>query len=680
MAKAVPDEVIRRVEALRREINDHNYRYYVLNSPVITDAEYDALMRELRELEAAYPELVTPDSPTQRVGAEPAEGFVRVRHPAPILSLDNAFSGDDLRAWVERIRKLLPPETPLDFVVEPKFDGLTVVLTYEDGLFVQGATRGDGEVGEEITANLRTVRSLPLRIPVADDQELPYPLPHRLVVRGEALMFIEDFRRFNREQEEKGEKTFANPRNAAAGSLRQLDPRITASRPLRLYCYAIVDADGPTPPTQWETLAYLRALGFPVTEHIARFDTIEEVIAYCEAWIEKRDTLPFEADGMVVKVNDLRVAAQLGVVGKAPRGAIAFKFPAREATTKVLDIRVNVGRTGVLTPYAVLEPVQIGGVTVRKATLHNFEDLARKDVRIGDTVILKRAGDVIPYIVGPIKDLRDGDEVPYTPPDRCPSCGEPVFRPPDEVAVYCINAACPAQLVRRIAYFASRGAMEIETLGERTAALLVEKGLVRDVADLYTLTKEDLLQLEGFADKKAENLLAAIEASKDRPLERLLTGLGIRYVGGVVAEILARHFGSIDALAQASQEELEQIEGIGPRIAQAVVQWFRRPRHREIIEKLRRAGVRLMAERPVEEGPKPLEGLTFVITGTLSRPRDEIAALIERHGGRVTGSVSRRTSYLIVGESPGGTKYRRAQELGIPMIGEAELMAMLEGR
>ena len=680
MAKMIPEDVIRRVEALRREINYHNYRYYVLNSPVITDAEYDALMQELRELEAAYPELVTPDSPTQRVGAEPAEGFVRVRHPAPILSLDNAFSGDDLRAWVERIRKLLPPDTPLDFVVEPKFDGLTVVLTYEDGLFVQGATRGDGEVGEEITANLRTVRSLPLRIPVAEDRELPYPLPHRLVVRGEALMFIEDFRRFNREQEEKGEKTFANPRNAAAGSLRQLDPRITASRPLRLYCYAIVDADGPTPPTQWETLAYLRTLGFPVTEHIARFDTIEEVIAYCEAWIEKRDTLPFEADGMVVKVNDLRVAAQLGVVGKAPRGAIAFKFPAREATTKVLDIRVNVGRTGVLTPYAVLEPVRIGGVTVRKATLHNFEDLARKDVRIGDTVILKRAGDVIPYIVGPIKDLRDGDEVPYAPPDRCPSCGEPVFRPPDEVAVYCINAACPAQLVRRIAYFASRGAMEIETLGEKTAALLVERGLVRDVADLYFLTKEDLLSLEGFADKKAENLLAAIEASKDRPLERLLTGLGIRYVGGVVAEILARHYGSIEALAQASQEELEQIEGVGPRIAQAVVQWFQRPRHREIIEKLRRAGVRLTAERPVEEGPKPLEGLTFVITGTLSRPRGEIAALIEQHGGRVTGSVSRRTSYLIVGESPGGTKYRRAQELGVPMIGEAELMAMLEGR
>ncbi|HHH41523.1 MAG TPA: NAD-dependent DNA ligase LigA, partial [Chloroflexi bacterium] len=646
MAKMIPEDVIRRVEALRREINYHNYRYYVLNSPVITDAEYDALMQELRELEAAYPELVTPDSPTQRVGAEPAEGFVRVRHPAPILSLDNAFSGDDLRAWVERIRKLLPPDTPLDFVVEPKFDGLTVVLTYEDGLFVQGATRGDGEVGEEITANLRTVRSLPLRIPVAEDRELPYPLPHRLVVRGEALMFIEDFRRFNREQEEKGEKTFANPRNAAAGSLRQLDPRITASRPLRLYCYAIVDADGPTPPTQWETLAYLRTLGFPVTEHIARFDTIEEVIAYCEAWIEKRDTLPFEADGMVVKVNDLRVAAQLGVVGKAPRGAIAFKFPAREATTKVLDIRVNVGRTGVLTPYAVLEPVRIGGVTVRKATLHNFEDLARKDVRIGDTVILKRAGDVIPYIVGPIKDLRDGDEVPYAPPDRCPSCGEPVFRPPDEVAVYCINAACPAQLVRRIAYFASRGAMEIETLGEKTAALLVERGLVRDVADLYFLTKEDLLSLEGFADKKAENLLAAIEASKDRPLERLLTGLGIRYVGGVVAEILARHYGSIEALAQASQEELEQIEGVGPRIAQAVVQWFQRPRHREIIEKLRRAGVRLTAERPVEEGPKPLEGLTFVITGTLSRPRGEIAALIEQHGGRVTGSVSRRTSYL----------------------------------
>jgi len=674
----VPEEVRKRVEELRREINYHNYRYYVLNAPVISDAEYDALMRELRRLEGQYPELVTPDSPTQRVGAPPAEEFARVRHPAPILSLDNAFGPDEARAWLERISKLLPPGTRLDFVVEPKIDGLSVVLHYRDGVFVLGATRGDGETGEDITPNLRTLRQLPLRIPVHPDGPTPPPY---LVVRGEAFMTVHDFEEFNRRQAERGEKTFANPRNAAAGSLRQLDSRITARRPLSLLCYQVIAYEGePAPPTtQWELLQYLRALGFPVTEHAARFDDLEAAIAYCEEWAGKRDTLPYEADGMVIKVNDLRVAADLGVVGRAPRGAIAYKFPAREATTKLLEIRVNVGRTGVLTPYAVLEPVRIGGVTVSKATLHNFDYIAEKDIREGDRVIVKRAGDVIPQIVGPIVDVRTGAEQPYRPPDRCPVCGEPVIRPPDEVAIYCVNAACPAQLVRRIAYFASRGAMDIETLGEKTAKLLVDHRLVGDVGDLYYLKKEDLLQLEGFAEKKAENLLAGIEASKDRPFSRVLTGLGIRYVGGVVAEILARHFGSVDALAAATQEELEAIEGIGPRIAGAVVDWFHRPRHRKIVEKLRRAGVRLAEEAPAVGAQRvaPLQGLTFVITGTLSRPREEIAEMIERYGGKVTGSVSRKTDYLIVGENPGGTKYRRAQELGVPMIHEARLWEMV---
>jgi len=668
----VSQEARNRVEELRREINEHNYRYYVLNAPTVSDAEYDRLMVELRRLEEQHPELVTPDSPTQRVGAPPAEEFVRVRHPAPILSLDNAFGGDEVRAWLERISRLLPADTRLDFVVEPKIDGLTVVLHYRDGVLVQGATRGDGETGEEITANLRTIRSLPLRIPAGLDG--PPPPPY-LVVRGEAFMTLRDFERFNRRQEERGERTFANPRNAAAGSLRQLDSNVTARRPLSLLCYAVVTWEGePAPPSsQWELLDYLRTLGFPVPEQAVHFDDIEDVISFCERWAGDRDTLPYEADGLVIKVNDLRLAEDLGVVGRAPRGAVAFKFPGREEMTTLEEIRVNVGRTGALTPYAVLKPVNIGGVTVRKATLHNFDYIAERDIRVGDRVVVKRAGDVIPQIVGPVVEARSGAERVYRPPDRCPVCGEPVENPEGEVTVYCINAACPAQLVRRLSYFASRSAMDIETLGEKTAALLVDKGLVQDVADLYSLRAEDLVSLEGFAEKKAENLIAGIAASKEQPLNRVLAALGIRYVGATVADILARHYGSLDALAAATKEELQAVEGVGPRIAEAVIDWFDRPRHRQIVEKLRRAEVRLVAELPAETGPQPLAGLTFVITGTLSRPRDEVAATIEAYGGKVTGSVSGRTDYVIVGESPGGTKYRRAQELGVPMIDEAEL-------
>jgi len=670
-----------RLEELRRLINYHNYRYYVLNAPVIPDAEYDRLFRELEELEAKYPEWVTPDSPTQRVGGEPLEKFEKVRHPAPILSLANAMNADEVRDWLKRISKLLPAGVTVDdleFVVEPKIDGLTVVLHYEDGLFVLGATRGNGEVGENITANLRTVKSLPLRIPVDPDGP---PAPPRLVVRGEAYMPPDRFEELNRQLEAAGQKTFANPRNAAAGSLRQLDPTITASRPLDLFTYAIVAATGIEITAQWEVLQYLRSMGFPTPPHTAKFDNIEDAIAYCQEWAQKRETLGFEADGMVIKINDLRVQEALGVVGKDPRGAIAFKFPARQAVTKLLDIQINVSRTGALNPLAVLQPVRIGGVTVQHASLHNADEIARKDIRVGDQVIVERAGDVIPYVVGPIPELRTGEERVFRMPDRCPVCGGPVERPEGEVTYYCVNPDCPAKLVDWVEHFASRGAMDIEGFGSRQAEQFVQAGLIKDVADFYYLKREDILALEGFAEKSTDNLLAAIEASKNRPLWRLLVALGIRYVGSTVAQLLTQYYHSIDELMATTQEELEAIPGLGPQTARSIVEWFANPRHRALIEKLRRAGVRMeeREEREERERPRPLEGLTFVITGTLpGLSRQEAKALIEAHGGKVTGSVSRKTDYLVVGENPGGTKYRKAQELGVPMIDAAKLMEMIE--
>jgi DNA ligase (NAD+) len=668
----------KRIEGLRRQINYHGYRYYVLDDPVIPDAAYDALVQELQELEAAHPEWITPDSPTQRVGGEPLDKFEKVRHPAPILSLGSTAEVQGVYDWLERISKLLPAGvtvTDLEYAVEPKIDGLTVVLHYLGGVFVQGATRGDGEIGEDITANLRTVKSLPLRIPASPDG----PPPARLVVRGEAYMPIDKFEEFNRRQEEVGEKTFANPRNAAAGSLRQLDPRIAAARPLDLFCYAVVDAEGVELDTQWEVLAYLREMGFPVCEDVAKFDDLEEVMAYCQEWMKRRDTLNYEADGAVIKINGLRIQAALGFVGKDPRGALAFKFPGREATTEILDIGINVGRTGTLNPYAKLEPVKLGGVTIKQATLHNFEDMARKDIRLGDTVIVKRAGDVIPYVVGPIVELRTGEEQPFEIPERCPACGEPVVKPEGEVAIYCVNAACPAQLVRRIEYFVSRGAMDIEGFGTRMAQLFVDKGLLKDVADFYYLDRDEILALEGFAEKATDNLLAAIEASKTRPLARIIAALGIRGVGSTIAELLTGHYSSIDELMAATQEELEAIEGLGPHIAGNIVEWFSRERHQKLIEKLRRAGVRLAEEKRERSAEElPLAGLTFVITGTLpTMSRDAATDLVREHGGKVTGSVSSKTDYLLVGEAPGGTKYRKAQQLGVPVIDEAKLMQMI---
>lgn len=675
------DPLRQRYEELKAQIHYHNYRYHVLDAPLISDAEFDRLMAELRRIEAEHPEWVTPDSPTQRAGGLPLEKFEKVRHPAPILSLANAFNAEEVRAWFERIRKLDARVEHTAFVVEPKIDGLSVVLHYQDGMFVQGATRGDGEIGEDITPNLRTVRALPLRIPLSDPGN--HPLPRRVVVRGEAFILIKDFEALNRKLEEAGERTYLNPRNTAAGSLRQLDPQITASRPITLLVYQIVaweDEKLPPPATQWETLETLRAWGFPVTDIARRCQSLEEAIAYAESWARQRDRLPFEADGMVIKIDDLRLAAELGFVGKDPRGAIAFKFPAREVTTTLREIRVNVGRTGVLTPYAVLDPVEIGGVIVERATLHNFDYIAEKDIRPGDRVWVKRAGDVIPYVIGPVIEARRGDEKPYVPPAYCPVCHQPVEHFEGEVAWYCVNAACPAQLVRNLEHFVSRSAMDIAGLGIKIVEQLVEAGLVHDVADLYTLRKEDLLRLEGFAEKKAQNLLNAIQASKSRSLARLINALGIRGVGEVTAAELARHYPDLDALAKASVEELMQIEGIGPNTAQAIVDWFSRPRNQRVLEKLKAAGVWPRSEMAAPSGTAALAGLTFVITGTLKNfTREDAKAFIEAHGGKVTDSVSRNTNYLVVGENP-GSKLQKARQLGIPLLDEESLQRLIRER
>ena len=676
--KQSPSKLLERLEQLRREINYHNYRYHVLDDPVISDYEFDRLWIELRQIEAEHPDLVTPDSPTQRVGSQPVAKFTKVRHPVAILSLANAFGSQEARDWFDRILKLDPRVAQTDYVVEPKIDGLTVVLHYRDGRFVQGATRGDGEIGEEVTANLRTVRALPLRIPA--DPLGPQPPPY-LVVRGEVFISIKDFEALNQRLEESGEKTYLNPRNTASGSLRQLDPALTASRPLNLLTYAVVAGEGRLPSTQWETLAYLRSLGFPVTQNATRHSSINQAIAECESWKDRREQLPFEADGMVIKINDLSLAESLGFVGKDPRGALAYKFPAQEVTTTLLDIGVNVGRTGVLTPYAMLEPVDIGGVVVKQATLHNFDYIAEKDIRVGDRVRVKRAGEVIPYVIGPVEALRTGQEKAYQPPEVCPACGEPVENLEGEVAWYCVNASCPEQLIRNVEHFVSRGTMDIVGLGIKIVEQLIESGLVHDVADLYTLHRGDLLKLEGFAGKKADNLLSSIEVSRSQPLSRLVSALGIRGVGEVVAADLARYFPDLEALYRASIDDLQSIEGIGPNIAEAIVDWFDRPTNQKMLQKLRPAGVWPRAETvSIPSGEQPLDGLVFVVTGTLpTLSREQAKEYIQEHGGKVTDSVSKNTSYLVVGEAA-GSKLAKAKELGVPILDEAGLVRMVEAK
>ena len=661
---------------LKKDLGYYSYRYYVLSEPVISDVEYDKKYHELKAVEAEHPDWVAPDSPTQRIGSPVSGKFEKVAHPAPILSLANAFNMDDLRAWYERMLKLDDRVGSTSFVLEPKYDGLTVVLHYENGLLVRGVTRGDGLIGEDITSNVRTLPSIPLQIPVEGDLQVP----QRLVVRGEVLMFLEDFEVLNTKLQEAGEKTYVNPRNTASGSLRQLDPAITASRPLRIFCYDIVYAsnDIALPQTQWETLQYLKDLGFPTSDASQFAETIEKVINNWPDWLDNRDKLKFEIDGVVVKMDDHALVADLGFVGKDPRGAIAIKFPAREVTTTLEEIRVNVGRTGVLTPYAVLTPVEIGGVMVKQATLHNFDFIAEKDIREGDRVFVKRAGDVIPYVVGPIKDMRSGKEITYVPPETCPTCNMPVEHLSGEVAWYCVNASCPAQLIRNLEHYVSRGAMDIVGLGIKIVEQLIENGLIKDVADLYTLKSDDLLNLEGYAEKKVENVLAAIAASKQQPLNRLITALGINGVGEVMAMDLAGRFTDLDALKAAGMEELESIDGVGPNIAQAIVDWFENPVNIVLLEKLRTVGVWPVADVSTKESDaQDLAGLTFVITGTLPNyGRDDMKALIQEHGGKVTGSVSKKTNYVVVGENA-GSKADKAQELNVPMITEADLLGMI---
>jgi DNA ligase (NAD+) len=678
-----------RYEELKQQIAFHLHRYHVLDDPIISDAEYDKLWDEFKAIEAEHPDWITPDSPSRRAGHTPSEKFEKVKHPRPILSLANAFGAEDARAWFDRIRKIDDRVERAQFIVEPKIDGLSVVLHYRNGIFSQGATRGDGEVGEDITANLRTVRAIPLKVPV-DSSRLSvvskppttnHLLPTHLVVRGEVFIPNHEFESLNQRLAEAGEKTYLNPRNTAAGSLRQLDPAITAARPLTILVYQIVYADGVVPDSQWELLEWLKALGFPVTDIAKKFDDLNSAIAYTETWDKRRDELGYEADGMVIKIDDLKLADELGFVGKDPRGAIAFKFPAREVTTTLNDIGVAVGRTGVLTPFAILDPVEIGGVIVERATLHNFDFIAEKDIRVGDRVLIKRAGEVIPYVIGPVADARSGKEKKYIPPMSCPTCGQPVEHFEGEVAWYCVNAACPAQLVRNVEHFVSRGAMDINGLGIKIVEQLIAEGLVNDVADLYSLTKNQLLALEGFADKKAQNLLEAIEASKAQTLQRVITALGIHGVGEVSAGDLAKAFGSLDTLSSVSGDDLQTVEGIGPNIAESIVDWFARKENRKILAKLKSAGVDPIGGQSSivnRQSSMTLEGLTFVITGTLpTLSRDDAKALIESHGGKVTDSVSKKTSYLVLGENP-GSKFEKAKSLGVKIVGEEELRKLIE--
>jgi len=675
-----PEKDKERIEKLRAEINHHNYRYYVLDSPEVADAEYDGLMRELKALEEKYPQLLTPDSPTQRVGAAPVEAFGVVEHPLPLLSLGNAFSNEELVAWYNRISKLLDGRK-FNFACEHKIDGLAVALTYVNGKLTTGATRGDGLRGEDITQNLRTVRSIPLSV--------PEDAPPRFEVRGEVFLPRAGFEKLNRQRAEEGLPLFANPRNAAAGSVRQLDPRITARRPLDIYIYMLGWAEGKaTPPTHWETMDYLKSLGFKINPNNRLLETIEQVAEFHRTWEEKRESLRYEADGIVIKVNQLDLQVRLGDVGREPRWSIAYKFAAVEATTLLKSIEISVGRTGTLNPYAVLEPVSVGGVTIRQAALHNEDDIRRKDIRVGDNVIIRRAGEVIPEVVGPIKSKRSGKEKEFSLLDRiynkvakrpaCPVCGAEIFRPEGEVMYYCSNASCPAQAQQRIEHFASRGAMDIRGIGESQSAMLLKEGLVKDVSDLYYLKdkKERLLEIERMAELSVNNILAAIDKSKDRPLARVIFALGIRHVGSETAEILAGQFHGIDALAKASREGLMETESIGPKIADSIVAFFHAEENQRIIRRLKDAGVNLQEEAKTEN--LPLAGQEFVVTGRLEAfSRQEAETRIKALGGTAKDNVTRKTSYLVVGADPGGNKLSKARELGTKQINEKELISLL---
>jgi DNA ligase (NAD+) len=659
-----------RVEELREQVNHHLYRYHVLDDPEISDAEYDELIGQLRTFEDRFPELITPDSPTQRVGAAPADLFRPVQHRAPMLSLDNAFSEEELRAWGARVERGLAGAAAT-FVCELKIDGVACALTYEDGVLTQAATRGDGRVGEDITANVRTLKSIPRRLAVDDP-------PSVIEVRGEVYLPVKAFEEVNVELTEAGKRPFANPRNAAAGSLRQKDPNVTKSRPLKMWIHSFGAAEGIAFDSHSGFLAWAASVGLPVPDTTERVDSIEKILAFLKRWEKRRHSLDYEIDGDVIKVDDAKLQRRLGATSHAPRWAIAYKFPPEERTALLKDIDVHTGRTGKITPFAVLEPVVVGGVTITYATLHNEDETRRKDVRKGDTVIVRRAGDVIPEIVGPVLSKRPKNARRWRMPKRCPSCGTELIRIEGEADWRCPNkAGCPDQSVEWLFHFAGRGAMDIEGLGYMTVMSLLKEGLIQDPADIYSLTAEDLSRLDGFAEKSIENLLRAIEASKDRPIWRLLVGLNIRHVGSHVAEVLASAFRSIDAIAAASEDEIDAVPEIGPTVAATVRAWFDEEENLALIEKLRKAGVRLEDEAPPDTGPKPLEGTTIVLTGGLDTlSRDEAARLAQQAGARVSSSVSKKTDFVVAGENP-GSKYDQAMKLGIEVVDEREFLRRL---
>ena len=658
-----------RVGQLRKEIEHHDHEYYALDDPTIGDEEYDRLFRELLELEKEYPELAVPESISRRVGGEPQERFEKIEHQQSMLSLANAFDEAELWAFDKRVGNLLE-ETEIDFVTELKIDGMAVSLTYESGVLTTGATRGDGQIGENITANLKTIRPIPLKLKNGNN-------PKIVEVRGEAYIPISSFNRINEKRLEREENLFANPRNATAGALRQLDPRVTASRPLSFFAYAVGYIEGVDLQTQMQTIEQLRKWGFPVNPEYRHQPSIEEVVQFCQEWEGKRESLDYQIDGIVVKVNSLEHQSRLGVVSRDPRWAISYKFPDELATTTLLEIRINVGRSGALNPFAVLEPVQLGGVTIRTATLHNEADIRRKDIRVGDVVVVKRAGNVIPQVVGPVREKRMGNERRFVVPKNCPACDTPVMRQPEDAMAYCTNRNCPAQSLEALKHFVCQRAMDIRGLGPQTLEKLLELEFIRDPAGLYSLTAEKLALLPGFKEKSIENLLGSIERSKLQPFPRVLFALGIRHVGETVAQLLASEFGDISSLSRASEEVMSELVGIGPEIARAVHDYFRIPDQRLLIKKLETVDLQFQVSTKGVSPPRTLSGKIFVISGTLPNfSRRQVENLIQGHGGKVSSSISSKIDFLVAGEKP-GYKLEKAQKLGVSQISEEQLMELV---
>jgi DNA ligase (NAD+) len=671
MAKAAPASIKKEIEGLREKLRHHEYRYYVLDDPEISDAAYDKLMERLKGLETAHPELITPDSPTVRVGGAPRDGFQTVRHARAMLSLDNAFSYDGLRDFDRRVREGSGKER-IEYIAEHKFDGLSISLQYEDGVLVRGVTRGDGTTGEDVTPNVKTIRSIPLQVdtPVLKKAKLPSDFE----VRGEVLMTRKAFEALNRQQEQSGGKIFVNARNSAAGAVRVLDPSITAARRLDFFAYYLF-VDGKVPfPKHSDSLTALKQLHFRASDDWKLCSGVDAVIAYCEDWEAKREKLPYEIDGVVIKVNSTAIQNELGYTAKAPRWAIAYKYPARQETTVVNDIIVQVGRTGALTPVAVLEPVQVGGVTVSRSTLHNMDEVERLGLQIGDTVLIERAGEVIPHVLKVVKEGKN--RKPFHMPKQCPECGSTIHKSEDEVAYRCVNAACPAKRKESLLHYASRHAMNIDGLGEKIVDQLVDKAVVKDVADLYALKEDQVAALDRMAEKSAQNLLAEIAGSKKNSLARLIYALGMRFVGERTGQLLAEHFSSLEELAAAEEEQLVAVPEVGPKVAAAIAEFFSEAANRQLIKKLHKAGVHPTAEKREVKSDK-LAGKSFVFTGGLAnRSREEAGELVQQHGGKISGSVSKKTDYVVVGSDP-GSKYDKARELGLTILTEAEFEKLL---